>query len=201
MPEPWFGVADFVTGLWIGGVVGLVATIGAHLTDILPVTRNPQFTLGEILPLIFLGFVGIFIQAGAEALLFRGYFMQFVKRFTANKFLIVGIPALLFAVPHIGNIASLGTGWVVLLPYLTSGILFGWVACWTGSLWMSLGLHLINNYASLVLLGAKGDVLAGNAPFLVEAYSLAAITALTALQAVLSLAILAILPQWKPRGN
>jgi CAAX protease family protein len=97
-------------------------------TGIMRLERNPDFNLPTLLLLAVVGFVGIFIQAGSEEMLFRGYFMQFVRRFTSNRYLFVGIPAALFAAPHVANIAALGGSALVMTPYLISGLLYGWAA-------------------------------------------------------------------------
>jgi uncharacterized protein len=156
--------------------VGRNAAAGALLFGVrrvMPFERNPQFDLGSLALLAVVGFVGIFLQAGAEELLFRGNFTQFARRFTSHEFLFLGIPALLFAAPHIANIAALGGGPLAMAPYLVSGLLYGWAAYRSGSLWMSVALHLVNNYTSLVLIGTKGDSLPSVAPLLIEAPTLA----------------------------
>jgi uncharacterized protein len=96
----------------------------------------------------FIGMVGIFIQAGSEEILFRGYLTQFVRRFTENKYVFIGIPALLFALPHIANMSELSGGLLVATPYLMSGLVYAWAAYRTGSLWMGLGLHWSNKVIS-----------------------------------------------------
>jgi len=159
--ETW----NFFTGFWVSTVVAVVAGLIFSIIGVMPIKSNPDFAWAVLLPIALIGFVGIFIQAGSEEMLFRGYFTQFTRRFTANKYLFIGIPALLFALPHIANISTLGGGIFVLTPYLISGLLYGWAAYRTGSLWMGLGLHLSNNYSSLVLIGTKGDVLPSAAPF------------------------------------
>lgn len=182
MAKPGFDWRDLLTGFGVGLVVGLVAALLFHVTGILPLEPNPDFSLAALLPLAVIGPVGIFIQAGAEELLFRGYFTQFFRSITDKHWLFIGIPALLFAAPHIGNIESLGGGIFVLLPYLISGLLFGWAAYRSGSLWLGLGLHLVNNYTGLVFAGAKGDELSGPAPFLVEVNSVALAIAAVSIQ-------------------
>jgi membrane protease YdiL (CAAX protease family) len=151
----------------------------------IPLERNPQFDLATLLLLVPVGFVGIFVQASAEELLFRGYFTQFVRRFTSSRILFLGIPTLLFAAPHIANVASLGGGPFAMLPYLIAGLLYGWAAYRSGSLWMSVALHLVNNYTGLVVVGTRGDALPSAAPLLIESPSLAVGSAGVLFQAVL----------------
>lgn len=61
----------------------------------------------------------------------------------------VTIPAMMFALPHLGNLSSYpGSVPLKLAPYLTLGLLYGWAAYRSGSLWLSLGLHWSNNLAA-----------------------------------------------------
>lgn len=193
LPRPQFQAWHFLTGFWVYLVVGVLTALIFSMIGLIPIEANPDFELTILLPIGLIGLVGIFFQAGSEELLFRGYFMQFTRRFTSNKYLFIAIPALLFALPHILNIAEMGGGILLLMPYLISGLLLGWIAYRTGSLWMALGLHFCNNYMSLVLIGTKGDVLPTAAPFQVEITSLAAATLLIALQSVVVAIILAYL--------
>ncbi|NTU72478.1 MAG: CPBP family intramembrane metalloprotease [Coriobacteriia bacterium] len=167
MPAWRFEGWNFGVGLAVGVVVAGVFSALFSVAGILPVERNPDFDLGTLVLLAVVGFVGIFIQAGSEELLFRGYLTQFARRFTSSKLLFIGIPTLLFAAPHAGNIAQYRGNVFVLAPYLLAGAFYGWAAWRTGSLWMATALHLANNYTSLVLVGTKGDALPSAAPFVI----------------------------------
>jgi len=175
---------NFLTGFGVATVVALVTGVIFSLIGLMPIEANPDFSWAVLLPVAVIGLVGIFIQASTEEMLFRGYFTQFARRFTANKYLFIGIPALLFALPHTVNIAALGGGLLVLLPYLISGVLYGWAAYRTGSLWLGAALHLSNNYTSLVAIGTKGDVLPSAAPFQIAVPSLTIITLAVAVQSL-----------------
>jgi membrane protease YdiL (CAAX protease family) len=168
LPRLCFERWNFFTGLGVGSVVAAL-TIGVFSAiGIMPLERNPDFDPPTLLLLAVVGFAGIFIQAASEEMLFRGYFTQLVRRFTSNRYVLIGIPSVLFSLLHIANISSLGGGLWVMLPYLISGVLYGWAAYRFGSLWMPVSLHLANNYTSLVLVGTKGDALRSAAPFLIE---------------------------------
>jgi membrane protease YdiL (CAAX protease family) len=193
MPKWGFESWNFFSGFLVSLVVGVVAALLLSLSGMMPVEANPAFKLGVWLPVVLIGFIGIFIQAGAEELVFRGYFTQMIRKFTANKILFIGIPALLFAFPHISNVASFGGSPLAMAPYIISAILYAWGAYRTGSLWMALGLHLSNNYTFLVLIGTKGDVLPSAAPFLVGIPGLAVVTLLTLVQALVVYLILSYL--------
>ena len=193
MPELRFRLWDFLTGVWVALVVSVLTTVGLSVVGLLPVEGNPEFNIPTLLVVSALGLVGIFIQASAEELFFRGYLTQFVRRFTANKILFLGIPALLFAAPHVLNIASLGGGPLALAPYFVSGLLYGWAAYQSGSLWMAVALHFVNNYTGLVLVGTRGDVLPSAAPLVIESPSLVTGTLAVFLQSLLIFVVLSYL--------
>jgi membrane protease YdiL (CAAX protease family) len=184
MPRSYFSRWDFFTGFWVSMVISLAFSWLLSITGVMPVEINPAFDIKQFLIVALIGFVGIFIQAGSEEMLFRGYLMQFAKRFTSNKYIFIGLPALLFALPHIINISDLGGTLWVAVPYMISGIFYGWFAYRTGSLWMSLGLHLSNNFGSLVFVGTKGDVLPSAAPFVAGLPSLTVTTLIIAAHAL-----------------
>lgn len=184
MPKLRFETWNLLTGFGVSVLIGVVFAMLFSIAGLMPIETNPDFDVSVLLPLALIGLVGIFIQAGSEELLFRGYYTQFVRRFTANKILFIGIPVVLFALPHISNIAQFGGSPLAMAPYIISALLYAWAAYRTGSLWMALGLHLSNNYSSLVLIGTIGDALPSAAPYLVEVPSLAVATLVTALQAL-----------------
>ena len=191
--RPWWSVAmprlrfeswNFLTALWVYLTVSVATVLLFSMIGLMPIEYNPDFDWSVLLPVAFIGMVGIFIQAGSEEILFRGYLTQFVRRFTENKYVFIGIPALLFALPHIANISELGGGLLVATPYLMSGLVYAWAAYRTGSLWMGLGLHWSNNYTSLVLIATHGDVLPSAASFQIEVPGLAVGTLVVAVQSL-----------------
>lgn len=85
------------------------------------------FDWSSWIPLAMVGAVGILVQASTEEMLFRGYLTQFVRRLVKNPVVFLVVPALLLPSMHIANVAALGGGPLVTLPYLASGLLYGWV--------------------------------------------------------------------------
>ena len=174
--RPWWSVAlpklkldgwklgvGFLFGLLIDLVVYIAGGLfaGSQISFVAP-------DLSTYLPLLIVGAITILIQVSAEELFFRGYTMQFIRRFTANPALIVGISGLAFAAIHLGNVAQNGMPWYGILIYLFDGLVYGWLAWRSRSLWMPIGLHWANNFALVVLVGEKAntDLLQG-APLII----------------------------------
>lgn len=186
--EKWNFAVGFIIALLVGILTLLIfGAIGSIKLDFV------GFNWSTWIPLLVIGLIGIFIQTSTEEMLFRGYITQFTRRFSKNVYVFLFMPALLFALPHIGNISALGGGILVLVPYLVSGLLYGWVAYRTGSLWMSVGLHFNNNLGGLVLFGVSGDVLKTVAPVQFPSPSLSLTTWITIIQAVLTVLAIQIL--------
>jgi uncharacterized protein len=176
--RPWWSVAlpqlnldgwklgiGFLFGFLINPVLyiagGLIA--GSQISFVMP-------DLSIYLPLLIVALITIFIQVTAEEMLYRGYTMQFLRRFTANPWLLVGISGLAFAAIHIGNVAVNGWPRYGILLYVFDGLAYGWLAWRSRSLWMPIGFHLANNFALVVLIGEKGstDVLQGSPLIVVD---------------------------------
>ena len=85
---------------------------------------------------------------------------------------------------------ELGGTFLVMVPYLITGLLLAWAAYRTGSLWMAAGVHWSNNFSTIVLIGTRGDVLPSVAPFQVDIPSLSVATMVVAVQSVLVLVVL-----------
>jgi membrane protease YdiL (CAAX protease family) len=163
MPTAKIDLRGLLIGFGLSLVVGSLTVAVCGVAGVLHL-EVVGIDWGVWLPLALIGLVGVFIQASSEEMFFRGYLTQFARRFTANPYVFLAIPAVLFALPHIANVAALGGGLVAALPYLVEGLVYGWVAYRTGSLWMSVGIHWCNNLTGLVLVGMRGDVLKTVAP-------------------------------------
>ena len=97
---------------------------------------------------VFLGVVSVaVVPAIVEETVIRGIVMQPLRKF-GDKFAIVA-SALLFACMH-GN--------MVQIPYtLVGGLLLGYLAVATGSLWPSVILHFVNNLYSVVVIATNDN--------------------------------------------
>ena len=175
--------------LAVGLVVGLASTLIFGALGFLQIRyQTPE--PGAWLLLLAVAGIGLLIQTSTEEFMYRGYLTQFVRRYTANAIVFIGVPALIFSALHIGNIAAFGGHWYALLPYLVSALLYGWFAYRTGSLWTAIGLHWANNLGNSVLVGTDMDVLPSLAPVIIEQPSFEVILGVTVFGALLTLVLL-----------
>jgi Type II CAAX prenyl endopeptidase Rce1-like len=97
------------------------------------------------------------------------------------------VPALLFAIPHFGNVSAWNSsGLMAVLPYIVVALSWSWVVWRTGSLLLSMGLHFANNSFNAFVLGVKGDIIVPYAPIIQEMPPLPVVVAMTLAQAVLT---------------
>lgn len=119
--------------------------------------------MGLFLPMVFIGLLGILLQTSTEELNYRGYWMQAARSLTSNPLLLIAVSALAFGLPHYPNLAKLHMPPYAVLMYIIDGAFLAWLAYRTGSLWMSMGWHLANNYGLAVLISVanSGDIIKG----------------------------------------
>ena len=82
----------------------------------------------------------VVVPAVGEELFFRGAVQSLLgKKF--NHHIAIAGTALFFALGHMQPLS--------VLPILFMGVVFGYLKHWTGSIWVPIGLHFINNAAAL----------------------------------------------------
>ena len=139
--------AESTTGLFIGpallGISALLLLASGHLqwTDVI---WDPQSLF------VSLGLVALI--AFSEELVFRGYILNNLLDSFPNKWIALGISALLFAVFHITNP---GIDFVAFINLCLAGLLLGINYIYTKNLWYSVLLHLGWNFFQGPLLGFR----------------------------------------------
>jgi membrane protease YdiL (CAAX protease family) len=146
----------FGTGVAIQVAVTLGMTLLYWAVGILDLNyARPDVQL--VLVLVPIAVVGILIQTGTEEFIVRGGLTQMMFRMTSNPVVVIVLPAIAFAALHISNLPE-GSGVFAYSPYFVQGLLLGWVAWRTGSIWFSWGLHFANNAFLTLVIGNPDDV-------------------------------------------
>jgi membrane protease YdiL (CAAX protease family) len=155
MPARKLEVTHLALGAGIAIVTMLVLNLVGYLLD--PSAYHFQgLDPASWIPMLLIAAVAFFVQASTEEMVYRGYLAQFVAAFSRSPILILGIPALIFAAPHFGNVAG-ASGFLGLLPYMLMGLMYGLLAWRSGSLWMSAGVHLGNNWFITMFVGNAAE--------------------------------------------
>lgn len=87
-------------------------------------------------------FIIAIIPAIGEEIMFRGIFLRLFKEWTRNIHLAVFISAILFSALHLQFYGF--------LPRMILGILLGYLFVWSGSIWVPVFIHFINNAAVVI---------------------------------------------------
>lgn len=94
-------------------------------------------------------FIVAVLPAIGEELLFRGLLQRLIKKMTGNAHWAIWITAILFSALHLQFFGF--------LPRLLLGALFGYLLEWTGTLWLPIIAHFINNAAGVIVFFLTGD--------------------------------------------
>ena len=88
-------------------------------------------------------FMVAFLAAIGEELLFRGILLKILNNWFRNTHLAIWVSAILFSMLHLEFFGF--------LPRLVLGALFGYLLVWSGSLWLPIMAHFVNNAAAVMV--------------------------------------------------
>lgn len=87
-------------------------------------------------------FVMAILPAIGEELLFRGLLQKLFTQISKNKHLAIWITAFLFSAMHMQ--------FFTFLPRFFMGALFGYLLVWSGSIWLPITAHFVNNAVAVI---------------------------------------------------
>jgi hypothetical protein len=92
------------------------------------------------------------VPAVGEELLFRGVVQQLFKKLTRNSHAAIWISAAIFSALHVQFFGF--------LPRMVLGAMFGYMLEWSGTLWLPIIAHFINNSTAVIAyyLAEKGFI-------------------------------------------
>lgn len=94
-------------------------------------------------------FVVAILPAIGEELFFRGLLQNEIKYLTGNIHVAVWFSAIAFSFVHFQFFGF--------VPRMCLGLLFGYLYVWSGNILIPMGLHFLNNGATLILMNAYRD--------------------------------------------
>lgn len=83
------------------------------------------------------------LAAIGEELIFRGILVKLFREWTGNVHLAVIIPALIFSALHLQFYGFFGR--------LVLGVILGYLFVWSGSLWVPIAVHFLNNAMAVIV--------------------------------------------------
>ena len=133
--------------LW-GGVSVLSIFIGIYLT---PENYTWNFQPIPFFTLLFVSFVFLPFQTSTEELLFRGYLMQGLGTLVKNRWFPLIITSVIFGLLHGMNPEVERLGYVLMIFYIGTGLLYGITTLMDEGTELALGLHASNNIVAAFL--------------------------------------------------
>lgn len=98
----------------------------------------------------------VFLQAGGEELIFRGYLLQNLAALGLGPWAWAILPSLVFAFLHYDATRAEGINWLYIATVLVFGLIAVVLVWRTGALWAGIGFHAANNFGALTLIGVEG---------------------------------------------
>ncbi|MCL4482018.1 MAG: CPBP family intramembrane metalloprotease [Bacteroidetes bacterium] len=96
------------------------------------------------------------LPAIGEELLFRGVLQKLIQKMTGSSHWAIWITAIIFSALHLQFFGF--------LPRLLLGALFGYLLEWTGTLWLPIIAHFINNASGVIMFFITGEGLEPDKP-------------------------------------
>ena len=110
----------------------------------------------------------------SEEVLFRGYMVQIIGRFTGNRAVLVALPGLIFAALHLGNPeVGYGGGWAI-ATYVLVALYLTWLVIRGDGLEYAFGLHLGINLFVFSIMGSTASPYPAPTIFFVDTINYAA---------------------------
>jgi uncharacterized protein len=184
-------------GIWMG--LTAVLEIISYRTE--PQNYTFSFDASAFIPLLLVSLVMLPLQTSAEEFLFRGYLMQGIGARTRRGWIAIVVTALLFAVLHMANPEIGKFGYVIVVNYLSVGILLGVLTLMDERIELALGFHAANNVYSATLVTFSGSVLQTPALFTLSELNVRLMILGWFVPAFIFLAIVARKYQWQDWGK
>ena len=141
------GYKELGVGLLLGAVT--ITIVGVVLLLIGEVRLVNSLSKPNISYELFSGLIAFIAVGFGEEIFGRAYCMSVLKQ-ARNKYIILGVSAVIFAAMHLGNS---GISLLALINLFLVGILFGYMFMKSGNVWMPIGFHITWNYFQGYVLG------------------------------------------------
>ena len=125
---------------WLSGVENWMKNAEENAAELTEAFLKVETTGG----LLFNIFMIAFLPAIGEELLFRGVIQRIFTNWTKSHHWGVWISAILFSALHMQFYGF--------IPRMLLGVLFGYLLVWSGSMWLSIIAHFINNGVAVVVM-------------------------------------------------
>ncbi|WP_010179453.1 CPBP family intramembrane glutamic endopeptidase [Aquimarina agarilytica] len=145
---------------------GLLA-IFVCVTTFIGYKASPQdfewnFNLPKFLGLFVIAVALLPIQTSVEELIFRGYLMQGLAKFSNNRFFPLILTSIIFGAMHLANPEVRELGYITMVFYIGTGLFLGVITLMDEGMELALGFHAANNLVTALLVTSDWSVLQTN---------------------------------------
>jgi hypothetical protein len=162
-----FDIKRVLFGAAIWGGLMLLSFLVSY--SINPEDYTLQFDLNQFVILVFVSVIFLTLQASFEEVIFRGYFQQGIALLTKNAWIPLILTSLLFGLMHLSNPEVKEYGVAIMLPqYILLGVVFAVCVIMDKGLEIAIGVHVVNNVLSSLLVTHESSVLQTAAIFKAE---------------------------------
>lgn len=137
-----------------------VCVVAYSVSYFLPSDLRIEPAMERALWLSFLpmALVGVFLQTGAEELLFRGYLQQQLAARFSSPLIWMVLPSLVFASAHYNPAVAGGNALYVVAATGLFGLLAADLTAKTGSIGAAWGFHFANNVVAILVVALDGPL-------------------------------------------
>lgn len=162
-----FDFKRFFFAVLVWGGLMIISLIISY--SINPQDFTIQFNARDFIILIFVSGIFITMQSAFEEILFRGYFQQGLAVLTRNTWFPLIVTSIIFGVLHISNpeVKEYGVG-IMLPQYILLGLMFGICVIMDEGLEIAIGVHVVNNVLTSLLITHESSVFQTHALFKVK---------------------------------
>jgi len=125
-----------------------------------------NFNLVPFFLLVIISIVLMPFQTSFEEILFRGYLMQGVGILSRNRWVPLLLSSVIFGLLHAYNPEIEKLGYILIMYYIGTGLLFGMVTLLDEGLELSMGMHAANNIVASIFITTNWTVFQTDALFI-----------------------------------
>lgn len=151
-----------------GGILLLIELINWFFN---PSLYTFSFDQTTFFPYLIISLALIPFQAAGEEMLMRGYLMQGIAWATKRPWLALLITSILFGSLHLANPEIKAFGYVFILNYIFMGLAMGILTIMDDGAEIAIGVHIINNLYSAILVTFPSSALKTSTIFTVNEYN------------------------------
>ena len=145
----------FFFGFLVYGAILLISFMIGFVAE--PEVIRFRFEPEKFFILLLVAVILVPLQTTAEEFITRGYIAQGVASWTKSRWWAFLIPSLLFGLLHFDNDEIKVYGGIMIISYISSGLLYGFMSIMDDGIELAMGVHAVNNLMCALFATYKGS--------------------------------------------